>query len=78
MAVSWLISGDAQLFISVVRAGSLSAHARLMGCSVDTLSQRLLCWQSLLPKPLFSIHQDLLLMTLEGQRLYNELSRFPS
>lgn len=78
MTVSWLISAEAQLFISVVRAGSLSAHACQIGCTVDMLSNRLLCWQSPLLKPLFSIHQDLLFMTPEGQQLYDTLNQFPS
>lgn len=78
MIVSWLISADAQLFISVVRAGSLSAHALQSDCHVDTLSQRLLCWQSPLLKPLFSIYQDQLLMTPEGLQVYNTLNEFPS
>ena len=77
MTVSWLISADAQLFISVVRTGSLSAHARQISSPVGALRQRLLRWQSSLPKPLFSIHQDLLLLTLEGQQLYDALSHFP-
>jgi hypothetical protein len=77
MPTSWLISTEAQLFISVVSAGSMSACARQWQFHTDEVRRRLLLWQAPLPSPLFCIYQDLLLLTIEGKQLYCILNDLP-